>query len=427
MRSVKLQSVVCVIAWAGLALSPVNAAAPKKAAATAPVKQVVTGPVAEYWVDTATSSGMTMGGGKPSMSSMMSMMGGGDNVHHSLYLRLGSSQAASGQAQADHLPPAALGAGNALPLRYTPGTPGKRDYTPGEMPDRETPKGRILIFWGCGAHAPAGQPLVIDLAKIADPAQRQTMALSMFKPVTLDTVRPPSPSTSRTYGEWPNSQNTKDIKGTLAGVHAVKGNYSPQIDFTLSQAQDFMEPIDVTGNATDATGATRLTWTAIPGAKGIVATAIGGSQQNGETVAVMWTSAQVQTGWMGMAPDYLTPNDIDRLLGTKALLPGETTTCTVPAEVGKAVQGAIYGITAYGGEANFVYPPRPADPKTPWNIAWETKVRYKTSTGGMLGQDMAGMMGSNTSDDAAPAGDRKKKKKGFGLGDMIKSGAGLIP
>jgi len=97
----------------------------------------------------------------------------------------------------------------------------------------------------------------------------------------------------------------------------------------------------------------------------------------------------------------------------------------VPAEVGQNVQGAIYGITAYGGEANFSYPPRPADPKTPWNIAWETKVRYKTSTGGMLGQDMAGMMGGNQGDDSAPAGDKKKKKKGFGLGDMLKAGAGI--
>ena len=423
MRIVKRLSVVCVVAGAGLVLLPVNAATPKKAGA--PAKQVVTGPVAEYWVDTATSSGMTMGAGKPSMSSIMGMMGGGDNVHHSLFLRLGSSQVASGEAAANHLPPAGLGSGN-LPLYYQPGKPVKHDYAPGEPGDHETPKGKILIFWGCGAHAPAGQPLVIDLAKITDPTQRQTMALSMFKPVTLDAVHPPSPSTFKTYGEWPNSKSTKDIKGSLVGSHAVKGNYSPQIDFTLSQAQDFMDPINVTGNATDATGATRLTWTAIPGAKGIVATAVGGGQQNGETVVVMWTSAQVQTGWMGMAPDYLTANDIDRLLGNKALLPGEATTCTVPAEVGKAVQGAIYGLTAYGGEANFVYPPRPADVKTPWNIQWETKVRYRTTTGGMLGQTM-GMMGANSSDDSAPAGDKKKKKKGFGLGDMVKAGAGLIP
>jgi hypothetical protein len=416
MRSVKLQSVLCVLTGAAVALNSASAAPP--------AKQVVTGPVAEYWVDTATTSGMSLGVGKPSMSSIMGMMGGGSNTHHSLFLRLGSSQAASGEASADHLPPSGLGAGNDLPLWYKAGTPVKRDYTPGETTDHETPKGKILIFWGCGVHAPAGQPLVIDLAKITDPTQRQTMALSMFKPITLDAVHPPSPTTSKSYGEWPNSKSSKDISGSLMGAHTVKGNYSPQIDFTLSQAQDFMDPINVTGNATDATGATRLSWTGIPGAKGIVATVVGGGKQDGETVVVMWTSAQTQTGWMGMAPDYLTASDIDRLLGNKALLPGATTTCTVPAEVGKAVQGAIYGITAYGGEVNFVYPPRPADVKTPWNIAWETKVRYKTTTGGMLGQDMGGMMGARSGDSSQPQ-DGKKKKKGFGLGDMIKAGAGI--
>jgi len=38
---------------------------------------------------------------------------------------------------------------------------------------------------------------------------------------------------------------------------------------------------------------------------------------------------------------------------------------------------------------------------------------------------MAGMMGGNQGDDSAPAGDKKKKKKGFGLGDMLKAGAGI--
>jgi len=439
MRGVKRQTIlyVTVAALGLLAVEPALGAAKKAAAApkAAPVKQVVTGPVAEYWVDTATSSGMSLGQGRPSMSSMMGMMTGGDNVSHSLSLRLGSNQAATGEATADHLPPQALRVGNDLPLYYKPGTPVKHEYTPGETQEGtyEPPKGKILIFWGCGQHAGPGQPLVIDLAKIADPNQRQTMALAAFKPVTLDSVRPPSPSTYKSYGEWPNVKNSKDIKGdsSLLGAHTIKANYSPQIDFTLAQSQDFMAPITVTTNAADAVGATNLAWNAIPGARGIVATAIGGGQDsNGDSLAVMWTSAQIQTGWLGMAPEYLTPGDIDRLLANKALLPGATTTCTVPAEVTAQVQGALYGITAYGGETNLVYPPRPEDPKVPWNIQWETKVRYRTSTGGMLGQDM-GMMGqaAATGDSGdAPAGGKKKKKKGFGLGDVVKQGiGGLIP
>ena len=32
----------------------------------------------------------------------------------------------------------------------------------------ERPKGRLILFWGCGAHAPAGQPVIIDNRPGAD-------------------------------------------------------------------------------------------------------------------------------------------------------------------------------------------------------------------------------------------------------------------
>jgi hypothetical protein len=32
---------------------------------------------------------------------------------------------------------------------------------------RRSRKGRLLIYWGCGEHAPKGQPVVIDFARVA--------------------------------------------------------------------------------------------------------------------------------------------------------------------------------------------------------------------------------------------------------------------
>ena len=29
------------------------------------------------------------------------------------------------------------------------------------------PRGRLLLFWGCGERAPAGQPVILDFAKLA--------------------------------------------------------------------------------------------------------------------------------------------------------------------------------------------------------------------------------------------------------------------
>ena len=72
----------------------------------------------------------------------------------------------------------------------------------------------------------------------------------------------------------------------------------------------------------------------------------------------------------------------------------QTTTCTVPKEAADAAKAGFLQMVAYGHEANFSYPPRPANPKTPWNIQWEVKVRYKSTTGGLLGQAMPGMGGA---------------------------------
>jgi hypothetical protein len=40
---------------------------------------------------------------------------------------------------------------------------------------------------------------------------------------------------------------------------------------------------------------------------------------------------------------------------------------------------------AYGPEANFAQPPRPSDPKIPWEIQWTAKARFKSTAQQMLG------------------------------------------
>ena len=71
----------------------------------------------------------------------------------------------------------------------------------------------------------------------------------------------------------------------------------------------------------------------------------------------------------------------------------EATSCAVPKEAVDAGRQGLVQMVAYGHEANFVYPPRPADPKVAWNRQWEVKVRYRSATGGMLGQPMPQMGG----------------------------------
>lgn len=369
--------------------------------------QSVTGPVAEYWMDVSTSTGLggmlggaAAGGGRPSVSSLAGILGGAmnpDAVSHSLGLSLGSSRTAAAPAAA-HAPPAALGVGASLPL-VTPQRAAPAPATPSQPGSLEEyraqrPQGKMLIYWGCGEHAPAGQPITIDFAQLGADAQGLAQLSQAFKPFTTTPETPPSPSRNATYGAWPNTQSSTAVPatGSLVGEHAVRGNYSPDIRFSLGAGQDFMGPMTLTTNSRAASGATNLGWSPVSGAKAYLATLIGaaGAGANSATI-VMWSSSQAQV-FAFAAPQYLSNGDIDRLVASHHLMDANATSCTVPAEIGAQVQGGLVNMTAFGGEADFSDPPRPAAP-APWNISWTVKVRYRSATSALLGQSLGGPAG----------------------------------
>lgn len=415
------------------------------------VHQVVTGPVAVYWMSAQTSSGFGAGmmgggaaggpggrGGRPSMGSMMGMMMGGGmggGAQHNLTLQLGSSRKAAGEPQAEHLPPQGLGAGPSLPLltpRVQPTPKGEEPPIPREY---QKPRGKMLIFWGCGDRARPNQPVVIDFAQMAGgkvPAGLE--AISRGFGVTA--MQPPSPSRNTTYGEWPNerARTTVPGRGSLVGDHTIRGNYSPDIHFALAQNQDFLAPLNLTTNAIGPVGSGLLGWNSVPGAQGYLATAIGGGGEgpNQDTV-VIWTSSEIQASAFAL-PDYLSNSDLARLVASKALMSPQTTTCSVPREVVQAAPHALVQLMAYGAETNLSYPARPADPKIPWNIEWTVKVRYKSQTGGLLGMAMPGAMGGMAGDDedGGPpqrGQQRPQQQQRPGLGGSILRGvlSGKIP
>lgn len=379
----KAAAAVTVIAAAGLTAGAASGQAQKQ-----------TGPVATYFVSAQTSSGFMAGmngaSGRPSMGAMMGMMmgGGGSGPSHSLTLQLGSSRKPDGAPEAQHLPPAGLQAGQSLPLVTPRGQPAQKETAPDELPrDFQKPKGRMLIFWGCGAQAKAGQPVVIDFAKVSAGQMPPGLA-ALGQGFKLTPANPPSPTRSTTYGEWPNEKTRTSVpgNGSLVGEHTVRGSYSPEIRFTLNQNQDFLAPLQL---STSAGG--RLGWRLIPNAQAYLATAIGGGQND---TVVLWTSSEVQASAFAL-PDYIGPADLTRLVGSKALMGPQTASCQIPREVVEAAPQALVQLAAYGPEADFSYPPKPADPKQTWNIDWTAKVRYRSATSAMLGMEGmgGGMMG----------------------------------
>jgi hypothetical protein len=392
--------------------------------------QKTTGPKARYQMDVTTASGMPgmagmsgmdgggaasrpRGGGLGAMfggGGMEAMMGGG-GPRYDVELRLGSTLAASGAPAADHFMPAGVGLGPSVPLVTPVSTPVEREEMPRNF---ERPKGRMLIFWGCGAKAGPGQPVVIDFAKLAA-GQMPPGLFSANVPVDRGVTR----ANSRTYGHWPNERGRRveiPAGATLAGPHRIAGNYSPEIKFAL--AQSFMSPLQV--RTADMGQVTNVSWNAIPAATGYYAHGIGFSEgkRGASNDIVWWTSASRQEFFGGLT-EWLAPSVVQRLIGERVVMPPTQTQCQIPAEV-KAAGGEMMMLSmyAYGPEASFAFPPRPANPKLAWNPEWTARARFRSVSNKIVGMpDM----------DEAMADDNRrqprKKCKG-GLGGMLSGALG---
>ena len=91
-------------------------------------------------------------------------------------------------------------------------------------------------------------------------------------------------------------------------------------------------------------------------------------------------------------------------------MPPETTDCTVPAGRERA-RHRFSRFIAYGGELNLVQPPRPKDPKQPWEQIWAVKVRLKSTAGLMLAEGMGGDTGGRAERaSTAPANPTRRRQ-----------------
>ncbi|MEA3000039.1 MAG: hypothetical protein QOK17_1872 [Sphingomonadales bacterium] len=381
------------------------------------------GGTAVYWMTADTLSGMggmMGGGGRPSAGSVLGAMMGrgggmGSGYAKTLRLELGSNARPAGEPTAEHLPPAGLGAGPSLPLVTPMRVTATEAPSTGFPPNMERPRGRILIYWGCGEHARPGQPVIIDFATISAGHLPPAFANMNFRPELG-----PSALRFATYGVWPNQKSSTRVpqNASLVGDHVVHGNYSPEIRFTLAPGQDFLTPVTLVSQAAAPSGAVPVVWQPVPGARAWFATAMGAGG-NGDMV--MWTSSEVQTAPM---MDYMAEGELARLVQQRVLMPGTADRCTVPAEVARAGQGTMFTLTAFGGQANFSHPVRPARAPASWHPDWTVKLRVKSTYMGLLGTDMNAMMrGDERSDQGSNGGDQQKKKKKRsildGLGGMI--------
>lgn len=376
------------------------------------------GPV-RYAMDAATMSGLGAMGSGGGMGAMMSMMRGGPpEAVRTVELHHGAGTTAP-TPQADHFMP--QGAGLGASVRLIAPT---REVGEGEM-EFQRPSGRLLLYWGCGARAGAGQPVVIDFAKIA--AGQMPPGLFM-NAVDLPEDWQVSVANSRTYTSWPNGKDTKTVPatGSLIGAHKITANYAKEINFTLGE--DFMPPLQATTSEVSG-GASMLAWKGLDKATGYYAWAIGAKDtgRGGAPVEMVWWASSKEQAFGGPLWNWISPAGVRKLIAAGTVMPPEQRDCTIPAEVMKAAgEGMMVNLQAYGPQADFAYPPRPADTRKPWNPEWIARVRFRSSTMLIPGMEgMGGSMGQSGSDTSSNEPAKPQKPKCKGLKGIAQRAAGL--
>jgi hypothetical protein len=402
-------------------------------------KQVVKPPVAQAWIDVATFSGFSMGAGMMDMT-LGALMGGRQNAKAEFgYTQSGAAgrwmdvtlytSRNTNLQQALQSVPEATGLAPTLKLE-TPEKPKPAPRVDDEGPvqlDAEPPKGKLVMYWGCSETVRPGQPKIVNL-------ETATLGeLGKFFESRHATQR----GTHATVGRpvWPSRSDKRVFPAgaSIAGQHAYSGEGVPEsFKFAIPAAQDIMPEFQI--RQSEQPTFVQLEWNAMPTARAYFLGSMGALPDEGEAGMVIWTSSELPDSGMGLF-DYQTNGAVDKWLKEKVLLPPTTTRCAIPKEA--AGQGMLRAI-AYGTELNMAYPPRPADPKIPWEPEWNLKLRVKSMTTAMLGMpEGSGMPGDSTEDmtdapppadgEAAPPADGKKKKKGWNPLDVVKDVVDKIP
>ncbi|HNW64080.1 MAG TPA: hypothetical protein PKJ32_13820 [Piscinibacter sp.] len=375
-------------------------------------------PQAQAWIDVATYSGMGMpgmgaAGGNP-LGALGGLFGGGAGAAKNSF---GQTQTGAAGRWVDvtlmtRANPSLAEAQQAVPAGFL--SPALKLQSPKEVrapaprddddkvveQDYERPKGKLLLYWGCGATVRPGQPKVLDMATAS------AADMAKFFVSRRATQRGAHSAVGRPVWPSPADERMVPDNASLVGEHQFSGSGVPEgFRFQIQAAQDLMPALQL--QQADQSGATDLTWAALPTARAYFIAGMGAAKQD---EMVIWTSSEVPEAGFGLI-DYQTNAAVDRWLKEKVLLAPATTHCTVPKGVFPG-QGGMLRAIAYGNELNLAHPPRPADPKAVWEPVWAAKLRVKSVATVILGMPQMGQMPpAGTEPAPKPQPEEKKEDK----------------
>ena len=287
---------------------------------------------------------------------------------------------------------------------------------------------KISEYWGCGATVRPGQPKVATFKvkggtinakggmQGMDFQSTGSLSKGLFAPDRDVDLKPG-------YVYWPNRKYGTQVPSgaRLAGDHKIVGDGIPaSMQFEVQQASDFMAKLALRSQG-EMTDAVDLSWPTVDRARAYFITGMH-MEVTGENSysLVTWSSADV-AGAGSDLHSYLSGSYIDKWLKQKVLLPATATNCTIPKGIFASApgnQGAMPGMlmmTAYGPESWITYPPKPADPKQPWNPEWSVRLRAKSSTMSILGMDFGNMQQMDDGDGRQQSNSPRRRPSVKGL------------
>ena len=151
-----------------------------------------------------------------------------------------------------------------------------------------------------------------------------------------------------------------------------------EIRYTLTDALDFLAPLNLKATGSDTRLAVPLTWDGVARVKGYNLNAVGTADKE----LVIWMAVRNKS----------------------PMLPASQTTCTIPSGIFEITQVAMVSEEGVGPQQSFAYPPQKPGEKKP--LIWTARVRVGTTDTAILGlqQAASGAAGDAAADAVVPGG-----------------------
>ena len=280
-----------------------------------------------------------------------------ESSSHRLQLRLDATESAAAP-EGEHLVPAGLLMGRALPLRSSDvdGQDPVEQTTALPKAGRLAETGRLLIYRGCAEAGGSGSAEVIALTDLpAEQRRKVTDALRKARSIhgSGGTFSGGNVGAESTIG-WPQESGSGKLPpaASLVGQHRLISNVAPEISFRVDRAHDFLPPLRL-GVSSDGQER-RLRWQPLPSALGFQALAMGTGRQPDDVV--IWTSSTAP--WEDSAiPGTLRAAGAEDLVRRGVLLSPRQTSCTIRAEAMDQLETAMVSLAAFGDTLVLSSPP----------------------------------------------------------------------